>query len=262
MRFSAACAVIAGLIVASSSSTIGADAALPRLDVPRATAAPVIDGDTTDAIWGRAARIDELLPAANAGPADRDLQPTVVRVLWDTNALYVAFDCVDAEVFSTGTMKHDDLVYQEDVVEVFLDGLGDGRQFVEIQVAPDGTTFDMMYLMTAEMRLAPDGRIAPDVAQRDRWGFLEWDLPGLRAAAKRTERGWSAELAIPPGPVMRRRGSRVFLPGEIRAHFIRYDHVPVPGKTARRLVQQNWSPVLHGNPHNTPSRMGVLSLRE
>lgn len=257
-----------GLLLAASAAAMaaagqperGGEGGLPRLDVPRAAQAPTIDGDVADAVWAGAARIDGLLPAAKAGPADRELRSTVVRALWDTNALYVAFDCEDDEVFSTGTLKHDDNVYLEDVVEVFLDGFGDGRQFVEIQVAPDGTTLDMMYLLTAEMKLAPDGRIAPDVSRRDRWGFREWEMEGLQAAAKRTARGWSAEVAIPAGPVVKRRGTSVFEPGEIRAQFMRYDHVPVEGKASRRLIQQNWSPVIHGNPHNTPSRMGRLVL--
>ena len=61
---------------------------------------------------------------------------------------------------------------------------------------------------------------------------------------------------------MKRRGTSVFEPGEIRAQFMRYDHVPVEEKASRRLIQQNWSPVIHGNPHNTPSRMGRLNLTD
>ena len=247
--------------------------ALPRLEVPRAPACakPLIDGDTSDAAWRSAALITPLSHAANIdAQTAAPLLPTTIRALWDEDFLYIAFDCVDDEVYSTGTLKRDDNIYMEDVVEVFLDGIGDGRQYMEIQVAPDGATLDLMYLLTAPMELAPDGRIASVLRHRELWGFREWDAPGLQTAARRTVDGWSAELAIPAAPIMKRRGEKRFIPCEIRAQFIRYDHVPEPApnnasgesKPARRIHQQNWSPVLHGNPHTTPSRMGILELKE
>lgn len=233
---------------------------LPRLDVPHAAAAPTIDGDTSDPAWTQAATLPALLPAAKASGRALELQPTTVRVLWDAALLYVAFDCTDDEVFSTGTLRHDDDLYKEDVCEVFLDGFGDGRQYVEVQVSPTGENLDLMYLLTAEAEQGPDGRLSPEVMKTDRWGFREWTLEGLRTAARRTDRGWSAEFAIPAGPVMKRQGSPAFQPTEIRAQFMRYDWIPVEGKADRLLLQQNWSPVLHGNPHNTPAAMGRLIL--
>jgi hypothetical protein len=237
-------------------------ARLPVLTVPRTATPPLIDGDTSDAVWRQAAVIARLLPAADAAAAADGLRPTTVRVLWDARHLYVAFDCTDDEVHSTGTLRHDDDLHTEDVVEVFLDGVGDGRQFVEIQVAPDGTNLDLMYVYSATPRPAADMRVAADIIATDRWSFREWEMPALETAARRTKDGWSAELAIPPGPVMRRRGSPIFIPGEIRAHFMRYDHVPVQDGGARRLVQQNWVPLPAGNPHNTPALMGRLLLAD
>jgi hypothetical protein len=231
------------------------------LTVPRTATAPTIDGDTSDAAWQKAAIIPGLLPARKAtAPVDLAIQPTTVRALWDTNALYVAFDCADDEVYSSGTLKHDDDIYKEDVVEVFLDGRGDGRQYVEIQVGPTGVNLDLMYVLTSEAEQGPDLRLSSRVMKTERWGFREWEMTGLQTAARKTDRGWSAEFAIPAESVMKRRGSKTFFPTEIRAHFMRYDWIPVEGKTTRRLVQQNWSPVIHGNPHNTPSRMGRLVL--
>lgn len=239
-----------------------AAAPLPALAVPRTATPPLIDGDTSDAVWRQAAVIARLLPAADAGAEANGIQPTTVRLLWDARHLYVAFDCTDDEVHSTGTLRHDDDLHTEDVVEVFLDGVGDGRQFVEIQVAPDGTNLDLMYVYSAPPRTGADMRVAADIIATDRWRFREWEMPGLKTAARRTKGGWSAELAIPAAPVMRRRGETGFVPGEIRAHFMRYDHVPVQDGSARRLVQQNWVPLPAGNPHNTPALMGRLLLAD
>ena len=223
----------------------------PELAVPLAAAAPVIDGDTSDAVWASAARIDGLRPAI--GESSAAIPATSVRVLWDATLLYVAFDCADDEVYSSGTLRHDDNLYTEDVVEVFLDGKGDGRQFVEIQVSPSGENLDLMYVYTADtLPPAPDGVS---------W-LREWEMAGLLTAARRTGTGWSAELAIPVEPLVHRLGLRELSPGiALRAQFVRYDHVPAADGSGRNILQQTWSPVIQGNPHNTPAAMGTLFLR-
>lgn len=245
----------------AASSAGGGLPDLPTLTVPRTATAPTIDGDISDAVWKQAACIPGLLPARKAtSKTDVEIQPTTVRVLWDEDFLYVAFDCTDDEVYSTGTLKHDDDIYSEDVCEVFLDGKGDGRQYVEIQVGPTGVNLDLMYLLSSEAELGPDLRLSSRVMSQERWGFREWEMAGLKTAAQKTDIGWSAELAIPAETIMKRQGSKIFMPTEIRAHFMRYDWIPEAGKETRRLIQQNWSPVLHGNPHNSPALMGRLML--
>ena len=237
--------------------------ALPVLDVPSAPSAPNIDGDLSDTCWRDAALIPSLSPASGAvGVADTNLQETEVRVLWTNGFLFVAFDCVDDEVLTSGTMKHDDDIYKEDVVEIFIDGIGDGRQFVEIQIAPDGTNLDLMYLFTAAITNDADGRVAGSILRHERWSFREWEMAGLETAARKTERGWSAEAAIPAAQIVKRLGEKEFKAGmEIRVQFVRYDHVPVEtGSEKRRIIQQNWSPVIHGNPHNSPKLFGRVRL--
>ena len=242
-------------------SVDGGGGTLPSLVVPRTSTAPVIDGNTSDAVWRKAAVISGLLPALKVtAKEDLAIQATTVRVLWDEQNLYVAFDCIDDDVFSTGTMKHDDDIYKEDVCEVFLDGKGDGRQYVEIQVSPTGINLDLMYLLTAAAEQGPDLRLSSRVMKTERWCFREWEMPGLQTAAKKTDHGWSAEFAIPAEPIMKRLGYSVYRPGLIHAHFMRYDWMRGDGRQERRLVQQNWSPVLTGNPHNTPALMGRLML--
>jgi hypothetical protein len=234
---------------------------VPSLLVPHTDVAPEIDGDTSDEVWQRAALIRQLYPARGAtSPAETNIQTTTVRVLWDESFLYVAFDCVDDDVYCSGTLKHDDDVYKEDVCEVFLDGKGDGRQYVEIQVAPNGVNLDLMYVLSSDSELGPDFRLSEKVMSRERWGFRGWEMEGLKTAGKITPEGWSAELAIPAESVMKRLGSKTFFPAEIRAHFMRYDWIPVSKEEERRLIQQNWSPVPHGNPHNSPALMGRLIL--
>ena len=116
-------------------------AAPPALDVPHATSAPVLDGDLSETAWATAAVIGKLLPplGSSTDAGDAAPLPTTVRVLWDAEALYVAFSCDDPDVLCSGTLGHDGNLYTEDVAEVFLDAVGDARSFLEIEVAPDGT---------------------------------------------------------------------------------------------------------------------------
>ena len=234
-------------------------AELPSLAVPGTATPPAIDGDLTDAAWAAAGVIGRMLPPSGS-PADAGVPaplPTTVRVLWDSEALYVAFACEDSDVLCSGTFGHDGDLYREDVVEVFLDVVGDARSFLEIEVAPDGTTLDLLHLYTAEPKPLPDGRIRPEIVKTDRWSLREWELTGLSAAARCVDGGWQAELLIPVAPLLRRLGRDVLAPGMvIRAQFVRYDH---DGDT---LYQQTWSPCVPGNPHNCPSLFGILRLCE
>ena len=240
---------------------------VPDLDVPRAVVAPVIDGSLSDTVWSGAALVPALHPAWKAEDRQLAIPPTTVRVLWDADFLYVAFECEDRDITCSGTLGHDDLLYKEDVCEVFLDGMGDGLQFVELQVNPEGVNLDLMYLFTRALQYTPEMRLTPELCERDRWKFLEWEMKGLRTAGATIRRdgrtaGWCVEMAIPAEAIMKRRGRDRFFATTIRANLVRYDWTesPVPGE--RELLQQTWSPVLQGNPHNSPGRMGRLRLLE
>ncbi len=186
---------------------------------------------------------------------------TRIRLKWSPDFLYVAFVCTDNDVFCTRTRGHDEDLHNEDVCEIFIDGTGDSRQFIEIQTAPSGENLDKIYVYSADVSSGPDGRVLEPIRSRDCWGFLEWDMEGLVTAASTNSAGWCAEMAIPAKFVVKRRGASQFSSGmELRANFVRYDHDMQPsGK--RNFVQQNWFPVIVGNPHNSPACMGRLILK-
>ena len=60
---------------------------------------------------------------------------TLARLLWDDAHLYVAFDAEDRDVWGT-LREHDAKIYEEEVVEIFLDANADGRTYNELQVRP------------------------------------------------------------------------------------------------------------------------------
>ncbi|MFH1086055.1 MAG: carbohydrate-binding family 9-like protein, partial [Chloroflexota bacterium] len=116
-------------------------------------------------------------------------QATTARVLWDDGYLYVAFHCEDSDIWGITTAR-DQAIYNQEVVEVFIDEDGDGRGYIEIEVSPLNAVLDLYMLRR--------GRRGKGL-----WG---WDSQGLRTAVRvegdPTRRGtpdrlWTVELAIP-----------------------------------------------------------------
>lgn len=229
----------------------------PSLAVPHAAAPPAIDGSLDDAAWAGAAVIAGLSPARGArrGP-EFDLLATEIRLLWDADALYVAFRCRDDEVWASGAIAHDGDVYTDDVVEVFVDPQGDGRQWMEFQVNPLNTTLDLMSLDVGDGASQANGRL---VSTAGLFSFRAWEAPGLRTATGRFPGGWTVELAIPAAVLTRRSGGGPLGARSMRGNLMRYDHRPRPDGT-RALVHMNWAPVAHGCPHLSPAAMGELVL--
>lgn len=159
-------------------------------------------------------------------------QGTEVACAWDERELRVCFTCVDREPWATITQR-DGPLWEEEVVEVFLDPVGDGASYFEIEVNPLGTVLDL-------------------VLRRNRSGYKKdfgWDCDGLRADVQRTAEGWSAELAIPFASLVAelpRSGS------EWRVNFTRIDR---PRDRERELSA--WAPTRLATFH-APERFGVL----
>lgn len=157
-------------------------AALPEYRVRRASPAPVIDGVLEDAAWSLAAPIT-LVNSMNGSPAR---VRTTARLLWDERYLYVSFDCEDPDVWTTFT-KHDEPLYTQEVVEIFIDADGDGRTYNEIEVNAANVLFDAYF---------PERRQGMD---------LSWDSGALTAVTVQgtlndpsdKDEGWRVEMRIP-----------------------------------------------------------------
>jgi hypothetical protein len=92
----------------------------------------------------------------------------------------VAFSCSDREPW--GRMKNrDDRLWEEEVVEVFLDPDGDGQNYAELEVSPNNVVVD---LLIPNPKSLTGGNVRPDIA-------------GLQTAVGRHAAGWIAEMAIP-----------------------------------------------------------------
>lgn len=137
-----------------------------------------VDGRLDEESWTSALPVG---PFRSIYDPDRSLKfPTEAKVLWDAAHLYVAFACVDSSPWWTLT-ERDAHLWNEEVVEVFLDPDGDGLNYAELEVSPNNVVVDL---------LCPRPR--PDVDEA-----IRWNVAGLQTAVERHSGGWTAEIAIP-----------------------------------------------------------------
>ncbi|MFC4810559.1 carbohydrate-binding family 9-like protein [Paenibacillus sp. GCM10023250] len=87
--------------------------------------------------WAEIASVLLTDVSTGAAPALR----TAVQACWTGSDLWFRFECEDDHVVATMT-GHDDPLYEEDVVELFLDEDGDGTTYYELEVSPRNVVFD------------------------------------------------------------------------------------------------------------------------
>jgi hypothetical protein len=68
-------------------------------------------------------------------------EPTLVHACWDEKYVYVRFDCCDDYAVSQYTNR-DEPLYDQDVVEAFIDEDGAGTDYLEFEVSPNNVVFD------------------------------------------------------------------------------------------------------------------------
>lgn len=113
---------------------------IPRL--PDGVAAPVMDGDVSDAAWQHAAVADEFRLAGTRVPG---ASATTARLLHDDQNLFLAFDCGEksaAEIVAQNKLRDDAKNFWDDVVEVFFCDTPDLNRFWHLAVNPLGTQWD------------------------------------------------------------------------------------------------------------------------
>lgn len=235
----------------------------PRLTASYAYSTPALTANPNDAAWNFPPQITALtLPFAAATP-DEPL-PTSVALAWDENCLYVRFVCRGPTPYSPFGNERDALHYQGDVVEVFLDPVGDGQQYFEIQLSAANGILDQNTTLTAAARTDREGRLLPHIIERDYWPNRGYELKGLRTATDVRRAGddyqWTADLAI-PAEALKRTGQTRFAPMTLRMSLLRYHWTGPREDAGRRLIAMNWSPTHWGCPHQSPAAMGFVRLR-
>jgi len=202
-----------------------------------------IDGVLDDPSWTNAPMID--LVVADTGATPR--QATQARMLWDDEFLYACFHCHDSDIWGI-TTERDQPIYDQEVVELFVDADCDGRGYVELEVSPLNAVLDLFMLYRQETK-------------RGLWG---WDSLGLQTAVTvdgdpwsrgSADHSWTVEIALP----MRDLYTAPNVPPKDGdawyVNLYRIDRSPVGDEYSA------WSPPGRINYH-TPSRFGRLLFSE
>jgi hypothetical protein len=148
----------------------------PHLRAVRTTTPPVIDGTIDDDVWRLAeasSHFTQRVPNDGAEPSD----PTTVRVLYDDDAVYVAFDCPQSHSALTPHLTRRDRFVEVDSVQFDLGTRGDHTSAFEFYVSASGT-------------------LADSIRFNDTDFSSDWD-ENWEARTHIGETGWTAEFRIP-----------------------------------------------------------------
>jgi len=179
---------VAGVLSLMTALACGGGAAPPApaqaLAAPRAEGRLAMDGRLDEPAWA-VAPVRYLAQAGGVCPQF----PSWARVTWDAEAVYVGFECVDADVFNDATERDARLWEMGDALEVLFLLPGERPRKVEVQAAPRGPTLDILY--------DPPNQ-AFEQAFAWNWRGMEVATAGLPADKDRAwAGGWTAEMRLP-----------------------------------------------------------------
>ncbi|MHB1001660.1 MAG: carbohydrate-binding family 9-like protein [Armatimonadota bacterium] len=207
-----------------------------------------VDGNLNDPGWQSANVINELMLSDGSNRAERR---TSVRMCWDDRYLYISFDCDDPDIW--GTMhKRDDPIFDEEVVEAFIDPDSDLIDYYEFEMSPRGVLFDAIIHNPTGLRA--------DMTMNKEWDCEGWltavRVDGTLDNRDDVDKGWTAEWAIPFASIL---GADDLHPGNgdtWRINLFRIDLTPTPEFSC-------WSPTLE-TPANfhVPKMFGTLVFAE
>ena len=168
--------------------------------------------------------------------------PTTFRALAAADALWLRFDAVDDSPWHTYSQR-DDKLWEEEVVEIFIDPDGDHRNYVEVELNHVNTVCDLLVERGAPNLLA----------------HLDWDFPAITSSVvplrdeAGAEIGWTALVRMPWAGFATVPDTEVQLPpgagDRWRFNVFRIKRPFGPAEPRRRIVLDAWSPVPGGSFH-------------
>jgi len=211
--------------------------------LPKGTKPPTIDGKLDDAVWKDVPSTGAFTNTMNGSPAE---QKTEAKLLWDGKFLYVAFDNQDTDIWANLT-KRDDKLWTQEADELMIDADGNGKTYVELQVAPNGNVFDT-YL--------PEYRKYEDTIDPKKKPY-SWNsklqakvaVDGTLNKREDKDKGWTVELAIPLADVKGLdKDSKVKIPPTV-GYVWRFNMYRMDMPQGKPQQAMGWSPPLVGDFH-------------
>jgi len=224
---------------------------------------PLVDGDINESVWSNIPWTDEFTDIEG----DKQVAPalnTRCKMIWDKDYLYIAAEIKEPHVWAY-LKKHDEVVYNDNDFEIFIDPNHTTHKYFEIEVNAINTIFDLFL---------------PKPYRNNTGPLISWDTPGMLHAVKvqgtlndpsDKDKGWTVEIAVPYAALSLEDLPKIPVIGDVwRINFSRveWDTEVVKGKYIRKknadgknLPEHNWvwSPQGVINMH-FPERWGYLKF--
>jgi len=149
--------------------------AAPGYEVARASASTSVLLAADEKAWAGAATIAW-------GPSP---YATRFRALWSDDGLYLRYDVDDPSPWHTMT-RRDEHLWEEEVVEIFLDADRSGHNYYELEISPANVVCDLRMIDASPWK-----------------GEYDWNLEGLETRAQPAKdasgraSGWTATAFLP-----------------------------------------------------------------
>jgi hypothetical protein len=229
-----------GVLTLCSATGFARPPRVPVYEVTRAATPLRVDGNLDDRSWGEAAVIRNFAVNLSGAPAKSE---TTAQVLYDDRFIYFGFRCVDENVWAT-LRRRDDHLWEEEVVEVFLQADPRQTSYIELEVNPLGTMLDI-YLLDVRKPL-----------HYESWNSekLKWAVRVDGAVDReRGDRGWSCEIALPLEDVATAPHVPPRVGDRWRLNLYRVERLPTPLELA-------WSPTFRNDFH-VPGMFGEIVFK-
>ena len=166
----------AGCSALESTENGGAVSGARTIQAVRAETPPVIDGKLTDSCWTKVNPVTDFVNYYSDRPATYQ---SIARVCHDDTRLYIGVKCLMPKgVKPIGReTTHDTYIFQDDIVEIFVDPGRKQEDFYQMVVSASGSTFDCSRPKGGAVNKAWNG---------------DWD-----SAAYIADGYWSMEMSIP-----------------------------------------------------------------
>lgn len=224
-----------------------------------------IDGKINELAWKKASWSD-LFVDIEGDKKPKPLFDTRVKMLWDSQYLYIAADIEEPHLWAT-LLNHDDIIFKDHDFEVFIDPNNDENQYFEIEINALGTVMDLFMFKTYKRGGPMD---------------MSWNSDGMKSAIKckgtlnnnrDKDKGWTVELAIPYNCL--KKTGRNYLPQSDQPWRINFSRVEWTlqneGKSYIKKLNENgrtipefnwvWSPIGVIDMH-VPNRWGYLYFKQ
>jgi len=243
----------------------------------------VIDGRLDKPVWRQTPASEPFIDIVTGEPAWFD---TRVRILWDEEFLYFGFTAEETDVWATLTERDSQIWFDNDL-EIFIAG---ENAYYEFEINAFNTIYEVMWIWQdmyfegsaynvsewnpVGARLMVIDGIGGHVHPRGtRYGFLDWDFPGLRHAVhvegvinsrNGNDRGWSVEVAFPWKGLNWLADGRALPPndGDVwRIDCSRFQHIGRQGEKLDPAAGWTWNRHGHYDSH-IPETFSYVHFRD